>query len=89
MSKITDGKYAGPLTPDEVIEQFEFRISIHETYVGLVLDDPITWGGYGDYNFHMWAINGYQHAIKYIKENNPVVYRCSFMAFIRKLFGGG
>uniref|UniRef100_A0A6M3J2Z6 Uncharacterized protein n=1 Tax=viral metagenome TaxID=1070528 RepID=A0A6M3J2Z6_9ZZZZ len=77
MPNVCDGKYNGDLTPEQVVEQFEFRISIHETYAGLVLDDPITWGGFGDYDFHCWATNGYEHAIKYIKENNPVVYKCS------------
>lgn len=64
---VCDGKYVGPLTKTQVVKQFEYRIQIHETYAGLVLDDPITWGGFGDYEFHMWAINGYEHAIKYLK----------------------
>lgn len=73
---VTDGKYVGMLTPEEVIEQFEYRVQIHETYAGLVLDDPQRWAAFGDYGFHMWAINGYEWGIKYIQENNPVVYRC-------------
>lgn len=72
---VSDGKYTGPLTPEQVIEQFEFRIEIHEQYDELVQEDPNTWRGYGNHEFHLWAINGYEHAIKYIKDRNPV--RCT------------
>ena len=85
MSKVTDGKYVGELTPEQVVEQFEYRIQIHESYAGLVLDDPQTWSRFGSYEFHMWAINGYTWGIKYAKENNPVVYKCSFGQALLKL----
>ncbi len=71
---VLDGEYVGELTPSEVVEQFLYRIMIHETYAGLVLEDPPRYIGFGSYGFHMWAINGYEHAIQYIQENNPVEY---------------
>ena len=95
MTNVNDGKYVGPLTPEQVVKQFLFRIEIHETYDELVQEDLATWSGYGSHEFHQWAINGYEHGIKYIQENNPVVYRCStgeafatIFGFIIKLFGG-
>lgn len=66
MPNVNDGKYVGNLTKDQVTKQFQFRIQIHETYAGLVLDDEPRWIGFGSYEFHMWAINGYQWGIKYI-----------------------
>lgn len=77
MSKVTNGKYVGELTPEETVEQFLYRISIHETYAGLVLDNPQGYIAFGSYEFHLWAINGYEWGIKYIQENNPVVYKCT------------
>ena len=67
MPDVNDGEYVGELSPEEVIEQFNYRIGIHETYAGLVEDDPVTWAGYGTYEFHLWAINGYEWGIKYIE----------------------
>ncbi len=70
---VCDGKYTGDLTKEQVIEQFLYRIEIHETYAGLVLDDPVTWGGFGDYEYHLWAINGYWWAIAYLRgKEEPV-----------------
>ncbi len=74
---ILDGKYTGELTPEQVIEQYEFRISIHITYDELVQEDPATWSFYGSHEFHQWAINGYEHGIEYIRERNPVRNVCS------------
>jgi len=64
---VNDGKYAGPLTVEQVIVQFEYRISIHESYAGLVVDDPDRWIQFGSYEFHCWAINGYREAIRHLK----------------------
>ncbi len=84
--KVVDGKYTGELSAVEVIEQFEYRIGIHETYAGLVLDDPDRWSAFGTYEFHMWAINGYEWGIKYIHENNQVEYRCNVSEAFSTLF---
>ncbi len=91
MKDILDGEYIGSFTPKEVISQFLYRIGIHETYAGLVLDDEATWISYGSYEYHMWAINGYEWGIKHIQESNPVVYKCSlgeaFTTIFKSLFG--
>jgi len=80
---VNDGKYVGELTPEQVIEQYEFRAGIHASYLDRLEE--------GDRNyllglpdiptaiaFHEWAINGYEWGMKYVRENNPVVYKCSF-----------
>ena len=64
---VCDGKYVGKLSKAQVVTQFNYRIMIHETYAGLVLDDPDRWIAFGSYEFHTWAINGYEWAIKYLK----------------------
>ena len=66
---VCDGKYVGPMTKAQVIEQLEYRIAIHETYAGLAQDNPKSYYArvYGSYEFHMWAINGYKEAIRHIK----------------------
>lgn len=75
---ILDGKYAGELTAEEVIEQFEYRAGIHLSYINLLDNEPYAgWVVYGSKEFHLWAINGYEWGIKYVQENNPVVYRCN------------
>ena len=51
----------------DLIKHLEFRIQIHETYWGLVEDDPAIWFGFGSVEFHQWAIEGYQNAIFYLK----------------------
>lgn len=76
MKDVTDGAYVGTLTPEEVIEQFLYRISIHATYSELIDDDP-AWEVYGTKEFHDWAINGYYEGIRHIQESNPVVYKCT------------
>jgi len=67
---VCDGKYVGSLTPEQVMEQFEYRIRIHESYAGLVVQQPSRFSPitYGDYEYHMWAINGYEEAIGHLKE---------------------
>ena len=47
----------------DLIKHLEFRIGIHETYMGLVDDDPDTWSQFGTYEFHQWAQEGYENAI--------------------------
>jgi len=85
---VLDGKYTGPLTPEQTITQFKFRIEIHETYDELVQEDPETWSAFGSHEWHQWAINGYKKGIYWIKECNPV--RCSlseaFSTIIRMIF---
>lgn len=52
-----------------LIEHLEFRIMIHETYAGLVVQNPSQYPPrvYGDYWFHIWAIEGYENAIYRIR----------------------
>ena len=50
----------------DLMEHLEYRILIHETYWGLVEDDPIKWSAFGDAEFHQWAIEGYENAIYYL-----------------------
>jgi len=55
-------------TIPQLIEHLDFRKSIHETYYGLIIEgkfDPRV--GYGDANFQLWAIEGYENAIYYLK----------------------
>jgi len=52
---------------DDLIQHIEFRIGIHETYWGLVEDDPYTWSGTGTAEFHIWAIEGYENVIYYLR----------------------
>ena len=68
-----DGEYVGELTVKEVINQYRYRILIHETYAGLAVDDPYRYLQFGNYAFHMWAINGYKWGIYYLKGGKKVV----------------
>ena len=78
MIDVTDGKYVGPLTPDENIEQYEYRADIHWTYIELMAREPgAGWEAYGTKEWHLWAINGYERGIRNIRENNPIEYRCN------------
>ena len=54
-------------TIPDLIKVLEFRIQIHETYWGLVEDDPVTWSTFGSVQYHQWAICGYQNCIKYLR----------------------
>ena len=54
----------------DLIKHFEYRISIHETYWGLVEDDPVRWLAFGNAEFHQWAIEGYSNAIYYLRRTN-------------------
>uniref|UniRef100_A0A6M3KFY9 Uncharacterized protein n=1 Tax=viral metagenome TaxID=1070528 RepID=A0A6M3KFY9_9ZZZZ len=63
-----DGKMPSYNIP-ALIEHLDYRKSIHETYYGLIVEgkfDPAA--GYGDANFHLWAIEGYENAIYYLKK---------------------
>ena len=63
------------MTISDLIEHLDFRSSIHEHYYIEIVEgrfDPRV--GYGDANFHLWAIEGYQNAIHHLtilKENQP------------------
>ncbi len=75
---INDGKYTSDLTPDEVIEQFEYRAGIHQSYIDLMEREPNAgWEAFGSEEWHLWAINGYEEGIKAILLNFQVVYRCN------------
>ena len=52
---------------DHLIQHIRYRIGIHETYWGLVDDDPATWLGFGSVEFQQWAIEGYENTIFYLK----------------------
>ena len=57
------------MTIPELIEHLEFRKSIHETYYGLIVEGNFSASaGYGDANFQLWAIEGYENAIYYLTE---------------------
>ena len=63
-----DGKMPSMTIPEE-IEHLDFRSSIHETYYGLITEDKFDpRAGYGDANFHLWAIEGYENAIYRLKK---------------------
>lgn len=74
---VNDGVYAGELTAEEVIEQFKYRAGVHLSYLRLLAAGYNEYLSFGSIEFHRWAINGYEWGIKYIKEQNPVVYRCN------------
>lgn len=76
MKDVCDGVYVGEMTAEETIQQFIYRILIHETVAGLVLEDPVHYPSrlLGDFTYHMWAINGYNEGIRHIRESNPVEY---------------
>lgn len=62
-----DGKMPS-MTIDELIDHLDFRSSIHEQYYTMIVNgefDPRA--GYGDANFHLWAIEGYANAILILK----------------------
>lgn len=80
MKNVTDGNYVGELCPDQVIEQFEYRILIHEYWACAVVEDPIQNlpSVYGDYWYHLWAINGYKEGIRHIQDRpEKIVYMCT------------
>ena len=53
----------------KLIDHLDFRSSIHEAYyIKIVEGDFSPYTGYGDANFHLWAIEGYQNAIHYLEE---------------------
>lgn len=53
---------------EELIDHLDFRSSIHETYYGYVVQGILSpSSGYGDANFHLWAIEGYSNCTFYLK----------------------
>lgn len=54
---------------DDLIEHLEFRILIHETYAGSVVENPSRYPPrvYGSYDYQIWAIEGYENAIFYAR----------------------
>ena len=55
-------------TIPDLIEHLDFRKSIHETYYGLIVEDKFSpYSGYGDANFQLWACEGYECAVYYLK----------------------
>jgi hypothetical protein len=52
----------------DLIKHLEYRIQIHESYTGLVEDDPATWSAYGSAEYHQWAIEGYENSIFYLNK---------------------
>jgi len=53
--------------PVDLIEHIEFRIQIHATYLGLLESGETKYLGYGDEDFHKWAIEGYENCIYYLE----------------------
>lgn len=77
MVNVNDGKYVGDLTPEQVIEQYQYRAGIHLSYNKLLEEQPKAgWEVYGTKQWHDWAINGYMEGIRhlesYIVGNNLV-----------------
>jgi len=64
-----EGKMPTYNIPD-LIEHLEFRIQIHETYAGLVVQNPSQYPPriYGNYEYQLWAISGYENAIFYLRK---------------------
>ena len=56
------------MTIDSLIEHLDFRSSIHETYYVEIVEGRFSpYTGYGDANFHLWAIEGYENAIHHLR----------------------
>lgn len=55
-------------TKKELIDHFEYRITIHEIYLDRIVGGSFSpYAGYGDANFQLWAIEGYENAIHYLR----------------------
>ena len=68
MVDVNDGKYTGKMSPEQTIEQFEYRAGIHLTYINLIIDQPNAgWEVYGTEEWHWWAIGGYQEGIRHLE----------------------
>ena len=53
----------------DLIKHLEFRMDIHQTYYDRILTGTFPANsGYGDANFHLWAIEGYQNAIYHLNK---------------------
>ena len=57
----------------DLIEHLEFRIQIHETYAGLVVQNPSQYPPriYGNYEYQLWAIDGYRNACYWLRRLIP------------------
>lgn len=64
-----DGKMP-TLSINTLINQLKYRIAIHETWMGIVEENPAYIPTVGDSAFHLWAIEGYENAIHYLKYPN-------------------
>jgi len=61
-------------TIEELIEHLDYRSSIHETYYGLIESGQFSpASGYGDGNFQLWAIEGYENAIHYLNQLKALI----------------
>ena len=64
-----DGRYTGQMTPEETIEQFQYRAGIHLSYIKLLEEQPLAgWEVYGTTAWHEWAINGYEEGIRHLED---------------------
>ena len=59
-------------TIDDLCAHLQERLDIHRDYYDRIRDgtDPQS-NIYGDANFHLWAIEGYENAIYYMKGGQP------------------
>lgn len=97
MIDVCDGKYVGPMTVEELVEQYKYRAGIHLSYIELNKTDP-AYEAYGTTQWHWWAINGYEEGIEKLLEIEPIyveVNRCTtgeaiatLVRLLLKIFGG-
>ena len=65
---VCDGIYTGELTKAQLVDQFEYRAGIHQSYITLLEEQPNGgWDAYGSKEWHMWAIGGYEWGIFYLQ----------------------
>ena len=68
MVDVNDGKYTGKMTPEQVIDQYQYRAGIHMSYIKLLEEQPNAgWEVYGTKQWHNWAINGYMEGIRHLE----------------------
>jgi len=58
----------------DLVEHLKYRILIHENYIGLVVEQPYYYppSRFGDEDFHLWAIEGYNNTIFYLQGGKEV-----------------
>jgi len=55
------------MTIPELIDVLKMRAGIHLTYYTAIVEGKFSpYSGYGDANFQLWAIEGYENAIHYL-----------------------